>query len=301
MTPLNPFDNKYYLCLAGGGPKGHIYTGALKAINYVAPDFLPGLKGVVGTSVGSFFALLLACRTPVQDIANYVDNINFLDLVNISIDFTQYGLDNGRLMRSFAERTLVHFLGSSTITFQDLYLRTGIRLVIVVTNVDLGQAEYHGKTDATWNLPILDSLLASCSIPIIFSPITIQKHYYVDGGLTDNFAFQTFNMQQTLGMRFMGRGYKIDGFKSYLYRVVSIPVDKLEDSRYNSLPDIYKSTNIINFIVNDNPELYYNTDPMQLKSIGFEGVYKFIEAHHFLVTSLLGSLVVQLHQCRPDG
>lgn len=295
MECMDPFRDKHYLCLAGGGPKGHVYTGALKAISMVASHFLKGLKGVVGTSVGSFFALLLACRLNVSKIADFVDKINFLDLVDINIDISQYGLDNGRLMRHFAEQTLQWLVGSTSMTFSQLRKKTGIQLVIVVTNVEKGQAEYHGWDEDTLDLPILDSLLASCSIPILFSPVTIGPHHYIDGGMTNNFAYSdVFPMQETIGMRFAGRGYKIDGFKSYLYRVVTLAIDQLDEQRYSVIPNIYQTHNIITFRVNDNPDLYYNTNVQDLKKTGFQTVCHFIEHQEQLFIKLLGTLAVHL-------
>ena len=51
---------------------------------------------------------------------------------------------------------------------------------IAVTNLNTGRVEFHNKG------PLIELILASCSIPILFKPIEIDGHVYVDGGLTCN-------------------------------------------------------------------------------------------------------------------
>jgi predicted acylesterase/phospholipase RssA len=288
---MNPFTDKHFLCLAGGGPKGHVYTGALKAISYLAPQFLSELRGVVGTSVGALFATLLACRLPLPDLARLVGDIRFNELVNISVDWTSYGLDGGKCLRELIQTTLEQLLGSSGVTFQQLYQLTGVRLVVVVTNVDTGLAEYHGKTASSWHLPILDSLQASCSIPILFAPVSIRGTRYIDGGVVDNFAFHTFNMQQTVGLRFSNSAGPITSLKSYLYRVLTLPVDKLAEHQFRSIPACYRHHNVVTFQVDDSPSLYYESKVQELVKLGFEGVYNFIERQQAHSTLVLGMLV----------
>ena len=288
---MNPFSDKHYLCLAGGGPKGHVYTGALKAIHYLAPHFLPNLRGTVGTSVGALFACLLACRVSVSDIARLVSDISFSELVNLSVNWSGYGLDGGGELRRLVERVVSQMLGSTEVTFQQLYQRTGIRLVVVVTNVETAQAEYHGRCSTTWNLPIVDSLVASCSIPILFSPVIIGGVRYVDGGLVDNFAFHAFDMHHTVGLRFHCALTELTGLKDYLYRVLTLPVDKLAERQYRSIPTHYRHHNIISFRVLDSPSLYYDNRVQDLIQQGFQGVYDFIERQQAVSTLVLGMLV----------
>lgn len=289
---MNPFADKHYLCLAGGGPKGHVYSGALKAINYLAPNFLASLRGVVGTSVGALFAVMIACRWSVDDMANYVSQITFTDLVELNLDWTNYGLDSGLKLYTLVDTFLEQAVGNKYVTFQQLQQRTGIQLVVVVANVDTCVAEYHGKTHQTLHLPIRDSVVASCSIPILFTPVDIRGQRYVDGGVVDNFAFHTFSMHHTLGLRFNCVGGSVTGLKSYLYRVLTLPIDKLAQEQFQAIPAFYRTHNIITFDMHDTPDLYYSSGVADyLKRVGFDGVYSFIEKRQTLFTLLLGMLV----------
>ena len=56
-----------------------------------------------------------------------------------------------------------------------------------VTNIHTGEAEYlevpRGKN-------MRDTLVASCSLPVLFQPVKIGKHYYLDGGIADSIPYE---------------------------------------------------------------------------------------------------------------
>ena len=52
-----------------------------------------------------------------------------------------------------------------------------------VTNIHTGKAEY---MEVPRGKEMKDLLIATCSLPILFQPVKIGKHYYLDGGLADS-------------------------------------------------------------------------------------------------------------------
>ena len=48
-----------------------------------------------------------------------------------------------------------------------------------VTNIHTGKAEY---LKVPQSVEMKDTLVASCSLPILFQPVKIGRHYYLDGG-----------------------------------------------------------------------------------------------------------------------
>lgn len=56
-----------------------------------------------------------------------------------------------------------------------------------VTNIHTGKAEYltvpRGKE-------LRDIVVASCSLPVLFQPVKIGRHYYLDGGIADSIPYQ---------------------------------------------------------------------------------------------------------------
>lgn len=64
----------------------------------------------------------------------------------------------------------------------DTFKNGGIKSVAAVTNIDTAEAEYITLTgdDKKWT-----ALVATCALPILFSPVTIGKNKYMDGGIAD--------------------------------------------------------------------------------------------------------------------
>lgn len=56
-----------------------------------------------------------------------------------------------------------------------------------VTNIHTGKVEY---VEVPRDQSMEDILVASCSLPILFQPVKIGKHYYLDGGLADSVPFE---------------------------------------------------------------------------------------------------------------
>lgn len=57
----------------------------------------------------------------------------------------------------------------------------------VVTNIHTGKPEY---LEVPRGKDMRDTLVASCSLPVLFQPVKIGRHYYLDGGLTDSVPFR---------------------------------------------------------------------------------------------------------------
>ena len=55
----------------------------------------------------------------------------------------------------------------------------------------------HGESMVFTSGPLIPAVIASCSVPIIFRPVEINKHYYVDGGLFKNFPVSTIRRECT--------------------------------------------------------------------------------------------------------
>ena len=56
-----------------------------------------------------------------------------------------------------------------------------------VTNIHTGKAEY---LKVPQSVEMKDTLVASCSLPILFQPVKIGRHYYLDGGIADSIPFR---------------------------------------------------------------------------------------------------------------
>lgn len=56
-----------------------------------------------------------------------------------------------------------------------------------VTNIHTGLAEY---VKVPRSKDMRDVLVASCSLPVLFQPVKLGSHYYLDGGIADSIPFE---------------------------------------------------------------------------------------------------------------
>lgn len=162
------FSEKPYkigLALSGGGIKGMCHAGVLKALEEygVKPDILAGV------SAGSVVAALYADGYSPDEIAVLFEDIRFRQMTKLQIP--NGGFFKIDSFQNFLERNL------KAKTFEDLK----IPLRIVATDLDKGKTVVFDKGS------LVDSIVASCSIPVLFSPKNIGGVNYVDGGVLKNF------------------------------------------------------------------------------------------------------------------
>lgn len=69
----------------------------------------------------------------------------------------------------------------------DAFARYEGKVEAAVTNLHTGKAEY---LEVPRGRDMKDTLVASCSLPILFPPVKIGKHYYLDGGIADSVPYE---------------------------------------------------------------------------------------------------------------
>lgn len=161
-TERKPY--KIGVALSGGGARGFAHAGALKALEEAGlrPDV------IAGVSAGAVISVLYAAGRQPDKMPALFQGAKFTDFARIGGTgslfqmkrFRKFILDNLNGYRLLEELPLPTYLG--------------------VTDLDSGiPAEFH-KGD------IGDVMTASCSIPIVFPPVTIGGTRYVDGGVLHN-------------------------------------------------------------------------------------------------------------------
>lgn len=162
-TSYKPY--KLGLALSGGGAKGFAHIGVFKMLEECAlsPDV------IVGTSVGSLMGALFADGYSASEIKELFTGREFSEFAQLQLP--KSGLFDSKRFRYFLKRHL------RAKNIEDLETP----LIIMATDLDNGES-HEFRTGS-----IVDAITASCSIPIIFSPVVINGIHYVDGGLFHNF------------------------------------------------------------------------------------------------------------------
>lgn len=156
---------KLGLALSGGGAKGFAHIGVFKLLEEcgLMPDV------IVGTSVGSLMGALFADGYTADEIKELFSGREFSEFAQLQLP--KSGLFDSKRFRHFLRRHL------RAKTFEELK----IPLIVMATDLDNGESHEFRSG------PIVEAVTASCSIPIIFSPVVINGVHYVDGGLFHNF------------------------------------------------------------------------------------------------------------------
>ncbi|XP_022096774.1 uncharacterized protein LOC110982574 isoform X2 [Acanthaster planci] len=194
-----PFENVVF---EGGGNKGLAYAGAVRVFENAG--LWPNIRRLAGASAGAMWAILLGVGYSSHDVEGFLS----LDLKEFFLDAScgvcslvpnvmkHYGWHPASKLYSWFGDRLEDATGCRDITFQQTYDRFNKEICIVVTNVNVMDAEYcHVKT--TPNMSIRMAMRMSMAIPGLFCAVKYKRFgvedCYVDGGLLCNYPIHCFD------------------------------------------------------------------------------------------------------------
>lgn len=152
------------MVLSGGGTRGFAHLGVLKALNEegIYPDIISG------ASAGALAGVLYCDGIPPQEALNIMKGNSYLNYMKPAMP------RDGLLQLSGIKKILEDHLHAKR--FEDLK----IPLYVSATDLNNAKPVYFSKG------LLMDPLLASASIPVLFKPVIIDNIHYVDGGVLDN-------------------------------------------------------------------------------------------------------------------
>lgn len=194
------------LVLSGGAAKGYAHLGALSALYEAGYSF----DAIAGSSVGAIIGALLADGKHPAEIKQIFDKEKNFSLVKFK--WKAPGLLSSSGLRAAIKRHL------KAKTFEEL------QKPLWVAATDLG----NGCTHYFHEGELMNPLLASSAIPLLFEPIKFQNRQYVDGGLTNNLpaAVLRKNCRHLLGINVnpVGETGQVDGWIAGIERILNIAV-----------------------------------------------------------------------------
>jgi len=153
------------IVLSGGGTRGIAHIGVLRALGErgIHPDC------VAGTSTGAIVGALYAAGYAPPEMLEFFVKKNPFHLSKVA--FAKPGIiDTAKVMSDFEE----YFPENS---FEAL----GKELRLVATDLTRGEpVEFHSG-------PLIPAVLASSSVPLMFTPMVIGDRVFADGGIVSNF------------------------------------------------------------------------------------------------------------------
>ncbi len=156
------------ISLSGGGMRGFAHIGALQALweNDVKPEV------VSGTSAGAIIGAFYASGMKPERIFELLKRRNVFNTTKIHVpNRGLLGLDGlGDIL-------------SEEIPYESIE-ELPVPLIVTCTNLNTGKVTYFDRGE------LVPRIIASASIPVIFSPVEIDGEHYCDGGVLDNLPIQ---------------------------------------------------------------------------------------------------------------
>jgi predicted acylesterase/phospholipase RssA len=169
-----------HIVISGGGTIFFPFYGYLRDSNKNGLWNFEDIKTIYGTSAGSVLGAILCLNIDWDHLDDYIilrpwKNIIQIDLNDIFRLFETKGFKTKEFMEKIFTPMLESKNLSVNITLKELYEYSKIDLHIFTTEVN------------SFQTIDLDAVYASCSVPILFSPLQKDDLFYFDGGLLNNF------------------------------------------------------------------------------------------------------------------
>ncbi|QKF94320.1 patatin-like phospholipase [Fadolivirus algeromassiliense] len=197
-----------YLVFSGGGIKGISYVGSLLELqkNNILYDNDNNfkIKGICGVSAGSIVAALLAVGYKPHELETVMTTIDFEEIADDKLGYIRdtinfiddWGVCPGEYVIELMGNLIKQKKGNPDYTIEDLYNDTGIKLVIVTTDMTYQKSIYlyPGNPIKEFSkIPIRTAVRMSMGIPFAFEPYLYNGSYFVDGGVLDNYPLHVFD------------------------------------------------------------------------------------------------------------
>ena len=231
-TPTSDESHNGYdtLVLSGASTKAFLTLGA---IQYAWDNFLlKELNTYIGTSSGAMICYLLTIGyTPIEMIV-YICTHQLLEKMqhfNIVAMMQGRGASSFNSLHEHLEKMTISKIGYLP-TLNDIKKTFNKTLICITHNLTNECTEYLSyKTHP--DIPCLTAIRMSANLPLIFERYEYGGCYYIDGGISDNFAIQ---LGDNLGTRVLGIYLVVNPHKrqssmeettlEYIYNLIYIPI-----------------------------------------------------------------------------
>ncbi len=286
---------KIGIAFEGGGLKGGYHVGAY----YAFLKCHVKVKGVVGTSIGAFNACAIACGN-FEKLYSLWENLepgNVLGFSTLYSSFFNGESSKINVIKGF-NQTIFHILKSrgidtknmkelaKTVISEEELKKSKMDFGLVTVKFRKLQPIYLEKSDIKEG-KLIDSILASCSLPIFKLEPIIDNSIYLDGGFYDNcptiiLAKKNYDLVYEIRIKGIGRNRK-NKYKNT--KVITI-----KPSRNLCRVLELNKKNITNNILMG----YYDTIKILKKYDGYKYVFKKVSANFInLITRKLSDRQVK--------
>ena len=156
------------LVLSGGGVRGVAHLGVLQVLKEIGIDPVV----ISGTSAGALVGALHAAGHSIETIFNFFKTTPVFKIGHFTASKPGF-IDADKFRPALQE-----FFPEDNFS--------ALKKKLFVTATDL----IHGKVKTFSSGPLIETLLASAAVPVVFSPVKIDGLLYTDGGALNNFPIE---------------------------------------------------------------------------------------------------------------
>ena len=277
----------YYdtLVLSGASSKAFVTLGA---IQYAFDNYLfQNLNTYVGTSSGSMICYLLAIGYTPIEIMVYICSNQIMEKMH---NFNILAMIQGRGAISFSniqeqlEKMSISKIGYLP-TLNDIKEKMNKILVCVTHNLTENRTEY-----LSWethpHLPCVTAIHMSANLPLVFENYRYGNCFYVDGGISDNFAIDTGEKmgEKILGINLNNELYSFStetdvSILEFIYNLINVPVFQAINHKIRMASEKCKIINIK--AMSSNIKIFEfsltSSDKLNMFSYGYEQIKEKLE------------------------
>lgn len=265
------------LIVSGGSLKVLSALGVIKYLDENHKNSIKSINAYVGTSAGAILSFFLCLDYTIKEIEEFLTtSMNDPELCEFDIAevfdlLNNYGINSGNNIIKLAEKILYNKKKIYDINFMDFAKQTGKNFVVCVANLSKERDEFFSVDTTPW-LSVITAIRVTCSLPVIFTPISIDGDIYVDGGIYNNFPIDYFDedkLHDILGINIIFKEYqKCDNFVNYIRFMIYSIIEKINRKNTKILED--PSHNIItlefiaeeSWIATDSLKINFTTEKM---------------------------------------
>ncbi len=201
------------ISLSGGGARGIAHLGMLKALEEIGVK--PAM--ITGTSAGSIVGAFYACGYSPEEIFKIVSRTRLFRILRPSFNW------QGLLT---LEKTFDFFKSLLPV---DSFDALNLPLYVCATNVRNGRAAFFSEGG------LIRPVIASCAIPVVFSPVKIGDDHFMDGGIVNNLPVEPLvgHVEKIIGLHVnpVDDNFQAGNMKNLLERTFLITINKNVEQR----------------------------------------------------------------------
>jgi predicted acylesterase/phospholipase RssA len=227
------------IVINGGGPTIFNAYGALKQANLSGVWSYDSVEAFYGTSAGAILAVILALQYSWEDLDDFIikrpwQNVWKFNLFNVYDYYTNKGIFGKEMFHDFLGPLFKGKDLELDITlrqFHETFGKSVFIYAVSLTNFELVEFSHLSHPD----MPVLEAVRASSSLPILFQPVEYKGNFYTDGGFLMNYPLAKCGSSSgsILGIRNKytasnSNVHSVQGIFEYLSYILSMIVNKIQ-------------------------------------------------------------------------